>query len=134
MIKVFVLPIAAIALSGCAGASYAINEYSGVEVTSVQMPEDTYRIYDKPASSKMMVTPSIGAAALQGAGSGLLLNSVDSTPPKPLFERAALEYLKTTGRQNCRIVESYIILKPQYEVKYDCIPQIAQAVSPTRRR
>ncbi|UPJ53350.1 hypothetical protein IVB30_19760 [Bradyrhizobium sp. 200] len=86
------------ALGGCAGASYAINEYSGVTVESVSMPEDTYRIYDKPSANKMMVTPSIMASMAQGAGQGLLLNAVDNTPPKPLFERAALEYLRSTGR------------------------------------
>jgi hypothetical protein len=134
MFKIFVLAAASAALSGCAGASYAINEYSGVDVVSFQMPEDTYRVYDKPSQNKLMITPSIGAAALQGAGNGLLLNSVDNTPPKPMFERAAAEYLRSTGRQNCRIVDSYIILKPQYEVKYDCTPILAQAVPPLKRR
>jgi hypothetical protein len=79
---------AAVLLSSCAGASYAINECSGVTVESVSMPEETYRNFDKPSANKMMVTPSILASAAQGAGQGLLLNAVDNTPPKPLFERA----------------------------------------------
>jgi hypothetical protein len=84
------------------------------------MPDDTYRVYDKPAQNKMMITPSIGASALQGAGSGLSFNAIDGTPPKPVFERAAIEYLRTTGRDKCRVIDAYLILKPQYEVKYEC--------------
>lgn len=107
-------------LAGCAGMSYAMQEYSGVTIEEVVMPDDTYRIFDKPQQGKMMVTSSIGAAAARGFGEGLLLGAVDNTPPKPLFDAAALAYLRKTGRNNCRVVESYLLVKPQFEVKYEC--------------
>lgn len=119
-------------LGGCAGVSYAIDEYSGVEVKNIQMPDDNYRVFDKPAQNKMMVTPSLAASAGQGFASGLLLNAVDNTPPKPRFDAAALQYLENTGRQGCRIVDSYVVVKPQFEIKYDCTPRVAENTSRQR--
>lgn len=112
----------ALTLSGCAGISYIADEYWGVTVEHVAMPDDTYRIYDKPAQSKMMVSSSIGAAAAQGVGTGLAWGLVDNTPPKPRFDAAALQHLANTGRVGCRVVDSYLLVKPQFEVKYDCTP------------
>jgi hypothetical protein len=121
MKKLSVLGLA-LALGGCAGVSYIMQEYSGIERQTVQMPDDNYWVFDKPAANKMMVTSSPGAAAAQGFGSGLLLNAVDNTPPKPLFEAAAITFLAQSGRASCRIVDAYLLVKPQYEVKYDCTP------------
>jgi hypothetical protein len=109
-------------LVGCAGISYITEQYWGVTVEHVAMPDDTYRIYDKPAESKMMVSSSIGAAAAQGMGTGLAWGPVDNTPPKPRFDAAALQYLAGTGRTGCRVIDSYLLVKPQFEVKYDCTP------------
>jgi hypothetical protein len=121
MKNVWVLGLA-LALGGCGGLSYAAQEYTGVEVLTVQMPDDNYRVFDKPAENKMMVTSSVGSALAQGAGQGLLLNAIDNTPPKPLFEAAAIAFLAQSGRSSCRIIDAYLIVKPQYEIKYDCTP------------
>jgi hypothetical protein len=107
-------------LTACSGTSYVLEEYSSVTVDHMPMPDDTYRIYDKPQQGKMMVTSSLGASFAQGAGQGLLMNAVDNTPPKPRFDAAALAYLEKSGRRGCRVVESYILIKPQFEVKYEC--------------
>ena len=53
-------------LSGCAGASYAMSEYSGVKVNKITTKHDTYRIFDKPEQGKMMVTSSVGHSVGQG--------------------------------------------------------------------
>jgi len=131
--KFWLIAALSVGLSGCAGVNYAVEQYSGVQVEHVAMPDDTYRIYDKPAENKMMVTSSLGAAMGQGMGQGLLLNTVDNTPPKPRFDAAALQYLENTGRPGCRVVDSYLIVKPQFEVKYDCRPQVAEAPVATPR-
>lgn len=120
-------------LSGCAAVSYITEEYWGVTVEHVAMPDDTYRIYDKPAQSKMMVTSSIGAAAAQGMGTGLAWGLVDNTPPKPRFDAAALQHLANTGRAGCRVVDSYLLMKPQFEVKYDCTPLPSPVAEPMPR-
>lgn len=124
-------------LTGCAGISYIAEEYSGVPVEHVAMPDDTYRVYDKPAQNKMSVSSSIGAAAAQGMGTGLAWGLVDNTPPKPRFDAAALQYLANTGRAGCRVVDSYLLVKPQFEVKYDCTPSgpvLHQAPAPVPSR
>ena len=119
---------------GCAGINYAAQQYSGVRVEEVAMPDDTYRIFDKPAENRMMVTSSLAAAMGQGLGAGLLLNAIDNTPPKPRFDAAALQYLENTGRPGCRVVDLYLLVKPQFEVKYDCAPQASAAPFPGGRR
>lgn len=119
--KVVVLIAAsAIALVGCAGVQHAMTHYSGIEPVNVAMPDDTYRVFDKPADGRVMVTSSLGAAAAQGFGSGLLLNAVDNTPPLPSFQAAAEKHFVDTGRTNCRITQGYLVVKPQFEFRYTC--------------
>lgn len=133
MVRMVAALVCAASVAGCGGASYVLDEYAGVTPVMFAQPDDTYRVYDKPAQNKMMVTPSIGAAALQGAGQGLSMMSADFTSPKPVFERVTLAYLASTGRDNCRIIDGYIVLKPQWEFKYDCSPPPAPA-APSRKR
>lgn len=125
-------------LAGCgAGVNYILDEYRGTEMKSFEMPgEDTYRIFDKPHQNKLMITPSLGSAAGTGFTRGLTLGAVDPEAPKPVYERAALGYLESTGRR-CRALETYLLVKPQWEVKYDCSippPPVAMAEPPKRRR
>lgn len=116
-------------LGGCsAGLKYVMDEYSGMQPHQVAMPDDTYRVFDKPQASRMMVTSSLSSAAAQGFGRGLVFGAIDTTPPKPLFEAAARAYLAETGRASCRITDAYILVQPQFEVRYDCTPQQAPPV------
>lgn len=112
-------------LSGCASINYIVNEYRGIEVREVKMPDDTYRVFDKPAESKMMVTSSLGSAAGQGFAKGLTFGAAQTEPPKPLFEAAALQFLTDSGRPGCRVLDAYLLASPQWEVKYDCSPVLA---------
>lgn len=126
-----VLMIGSVTLGGCAGASYAVNEYSGITPVSFDAGDDAYRIFDKPSANKLMITPSIGRAMAMGAGSGVTWGAADTSIPKPVYERAALGYLSSTGRQ-CRIVDGYSVIHPQWEFKYDCGLPVANAM-PSRR-
>jgi hypothetical protein len=116
------------ALGGCASINYIMQEYQGVPVAEVTMPDDTYRIFDKPAANKLMVTSSLASAAGQGFVRGLTLGTAPTDGPKPLFEAAALQFLDESGRHGCRVVDAYLLARPQWEVKYDCSP--AQVPSP----
>jgi hypothetical protein len=107
-------------LTACAGMSYALENYGDVKVQEITMKDDTYRIFDKPKESRMMVTSSIGGAMMQGGGKGLTLNTVDTTPPLPMFRAAARAWLNKTGRSHCKITDGYLILNPQYEFNYSC--------------
>jgi hypothetical protein len=118
------------ALSGCASVNYIMQEYQGIPVVDVRMPDDNYRIFDKPAASKLMATSSLASAAGQGFVRGLTLGAVPTDSPKPLFEAAALQFLTESGRPNCRIVDAYLLARPQWEVKYDCSPPPVAVLPP----
>ncbi|MBI3700021.1 MAG: hypothetical protein HY242_06175 [Afipia sp.] len=100
--------------------SDSVQEYSFVDVKYVTMPDDTYRVFDKPEANKMLVSSSIASATAQSLRANLMLKN--DTPPKANFEAAASEYLSSSGRGDCRITDSYLLIAPQYEVKYDCTP------------
>lgn len=119
-----------VTLGGCATVNYVMQEYNGVPVQEVRMPDDTYRIFDKPAVSKLMVTSSLSSAAGQGFVKGLTLGTIPTDAPKPLFEAASLQFLTESGRKGCRIIDAYILAQPQWEIKYDCSP----VAVPTRGR
>lgn len=130
MVRFAAVGACALMLAGCgAGAQYAMSEYSGVEVKSFALEgDDIYRVFDKPASNKLMITPSFGKAMMAGAAQGATFGAVDAMDtigPKPMFERATVEYLKSTGR-TCRIVDGYVVIKPQWEFKYDCSLPVAE--------
>lgn len=119
------LPLAAAILLGAtactSGISYVLDNYKGVEKQEILVEgDDTYRVFDKPTASRMMVTSSLGAAAGQGALKGLTLGAVESAPPKPRFQKAAETFLASTGRADCRITDGYLLVNPQWEFTYDC--------------
>lgn len=133
-------------LAGCgAGVDYVIQNYSGTPLVKHEiLPADgkryvddgsgnvvdrakTFRIFDKPAENRLMITPSMGDAIAMGAVQGLTL--ADSDSPIIIYKDAAVDWLKTTGRR-CAIVDAYLIIKPQYEVKYSCEPVVSAAAAP----
>lgn len=104
-----------------------MDEYSGVDVQNVTLSDDIYRIFDKPAQSKMMVTSSVSSAAAQGFAQGATFGAIDSNVPRPLFEAAARQFLVQTSRASCRVTDVYLLVRPQWEAKYDCTPPAATA-------
>ena len=93
--KVFLTVPALLLVAGCAGLDHAM-EYSGVEVVMVTTQRADFRVFDKPEESRMMVTPTIGAAAGQGFLSGLTFGAADTDYPKPWFQEAAEAHLSNT--------------------------------------
>ena len=67
-----------------------------------------------------MITSSLGSAAGQGALQGITFGAVNALPPEIEFENAAAEYLQQSGRPNCTPSRTFLIVQPQFEVKYDC--------------
>lgn len=132
MTKLGIVVVLCTTLGGCASLNYIMAEYQGVTVQEVRMPDDTYRIFDKPTQSKLMVTSSLASATGQGVSKGLTFGAASGEPPKPLFEAAALQYLNESGRPSCRVTDAYVLAQPQWEVKYDCSPP-ATVPTPTMR-
>lgn len=117
--KAFLAAPALLMVAGCAGFDHAM-EYSGVEIVMVTTQRADFRVFDKPEESRMMVTPTIGAAAGQGFLSGLTFGAADTGYPKPWFQEAAEAHLSNTGRAACKIFDGYEIINPQWEFLYRC--------------
>lgn len=111
------LIIGAIALSimaGCSGVNYAIENYSGTKpVKFLDSEGQKFRIFDKPAEQKLMITPSLGASFAHGATFG------SATTPEMKYQAAAAAYVKSTGR-NCKMGDMRLIIEPQWETFYTC--------------
>lgn len=107
--------VALTALSGCSGVSYVMDNYGSIPRVEWRNSEGiTFRVFDKPAENRLMITPSIGASAVQGLTWGA------SREPGLVYEAAANEWLAAQGRSNCRAVRTVNILDPQHEVFYTC--------------
>lgn len=117
MKALLILPV--LILTGCAGYGYALKHYSDVPLVKHETADGTYRIFDKPHANRMMITPTIGSSIGGGLARGLTLGAVDASGPKPIFQDAALSYLAKTGR-DCRILDGYVVVDPQWEFTYEC--------------
>lgn len=115
MRKIALAVIVLLALAGCSGVNYVLQEYGSVQRIEWRDSGGTgFRIYDKPSESKMMITPSLGAAFVQGATFGA------SRSIGQVYEDAANEWLAAQGRQSCKAIRTVNILDPQHEVEYRC--------------
>lgn len=108
-------------LAGCAGMDYAMKNYASVKPVSWASPttKNNYRIFDKPSEKRLMITLGYGGAMAQGFGSGLTLGAADTRTPEIVYQDAAIEWLKSTGR-TCRATNTFLVIEPQYEVRYEC--------------
>ena len=111
-------------LGGCAVMPFGTETYVEADEVSVHMPDDVYRVRDKPAESKLVIA-SVAASAARGFDfrQAYSPTTFPTQRPMPQLEAAALEFLKQSGRKGCRIVESIPIARPQFELRYDCSPR-----------
>ncbi len=100
-------------LTACSGMGYAIENYAGTKAIQFQHDGQRFRVYDKPAENRLMITPSFGRASLQGATFG------GAATAEMTYELAAQAYLTSTGRE-CEISDLKLIVQPQYEAFYLC--------------
>ena len=116
--------------AGCAGANYAMQNYSGIDPVTWRSATvgSTFRIFDKPKENRLMITLGFGEATMQGVGSGLTLGAADTRTPSILYQDAAIEWLKATGRV-CTATNTFLVIEPQYEVRYSCATPVP-AVTP----
>jgi hypothetical protein len=77
----WIVAIGALALAGCAGIDAAL-QYNDVDVHAIEVGGSTWRIFDKPAEGRMMITPTFGRSAANGLLSGLTLGAADTDIPK----------------------------------------------------
>ncbi len=106
-------------LTCCVSFNSAMDDYAGVPLAVHEFQDHTYRIFDKPASSKLMIAPTLGASAEDGIVRGLTLGYADTDVPEPAYRGAVESYLSSTGRK-CRVEIGQLIVRPQWEFKYKC--------------
>jgi hypothetical protein len=106
--------LSAAALSGCSQTLGTQMEYIN-KVHIVNMPDGDYRIYDHPKGDRLMVAPSLGRIAVQGATLGIA-----GQTPEQARNAAASQYMAQTGRSHCRVISSRELMKPNVEVVFDC--------------
>lgn len=142
--KPLIAAVFAVALGGCQGVEYAMNEYQGVPVThfvdkptSGRMVDEegrpiatTYRIFDKPEQNKLMITPSVGDSMGMGAMKGLTFGAGGNASPAAL-QAAAMKWLQSKGR-TCTATQTILVVEPQYEVKYICGATPPAATAPPK--
>lgn len=101
-------------MAGCSGVSYVMENYQGeMPVKFVDKAGQKFRIFDKPAQQRLMITPSLGASFAQGATLG------STATPEVKYQAAAAAYVKSTGR-NCKMGDMRLIIEPQWETFYTC--------------
>lgn len=113
MIKKHLTVAVLLACAGCTGFEYVTTNYGGISAEQFQFGGSTYRVFDKPSESRLMITPSLGAAA----GAGLTFGA--GVTPQAQLARASSAYLKSSGRA-CQVTEFYAIIETQYEAFYEC--------------
>lgn len=109
---------AAFITTGCAGLSH-VAQYTGLEKTIVETETGTYWIWDKPTENRLLVASSPGATLGQGVARGLTFGAAGGTI-KPNMTGAAAAYFAKTSRQGCQIVDAYLIIEPEWEIRYAC--------------
>lgn len=107
----------ALALSGCGGMQYVNKTYGNVPVEDVAANNSQYRIFHRADIKKIMVTPSIGNAAL----SGLTFYGYDPTRGDGM-KVACESYLNSKGMKDCTVVRGEEVISGQVEFNYSCEP------------
>jgi hypothetical protein len=116
-ISVIVL-IALFTLGGCAGMDAALK-YTDTKVQTFPNGGDSWRIFDKPAEGRLMITPSIGESMKAGLISGATFGAADTDIPKPVYQRVVEAWFVHT-RRRCTMTDGYKLIRPQWEFKYSC--------------
>lgn len=119
-----IIGVLAVALltTGCGNLGYIIKTYDATTTRSeFDYQDETYRIFDRKDLSKVMITPSLGSSALNGAARGATFGGVNIDDDQTRFTKVATAYLvKDRATQLCKILEGKLLLTPQWEFIYLC--------------
>ncbi|MEF2550023.1 hypothetical protein VQ042_01425 [Aurantimonas sp. A2-1-M11] len=94
-------------------------EYADVTAAYQAMPDDTYKIFDKPSEGRMLISTSLGKAMATGAVQGATLGVVKVPSDLPGMEAAAQAFFARTGR-TCTITSRDEVIQPNWELRYTC--------------
>lgn len=112
--------LAALALAGCGGISYAMNNYSDVEPQRFAAGGKSYRVFHKPAENRLMITPTIADAGAAGVIAGGTLGMAgDGLGPEAEFQAASQAFLDAR-QPGCKVTNGSRVLPTQYEFNFAC--------------
>lgn len=114
-----VLGLTALLLSGCAYPEYVNDDYRYIPLTNYAYENHTYRVFDKPSSSKLIITPSLATAMSDGVLRNVTFGRYNNRTERETLEAAATAYLSSLGRK-CTITDGSLIYDPQWEFTYTC--------------
>ena len=105
----------AASVAGCSSFSSLGETYGAMSAQAITTKADTWRVFDRPAESKVLVqrVTSVQAPAALG------VNPPNVATPQPEYQEAALAFLAQSGR-TCKIKDAYLVVAPSWEFAYEC--------------
>ncbi|HBR41799.1 hypothetical protein [Sulfitobacter sp. UBA4523] len=105
-------------IAACGGVNEAITKYGSTKPVTYEIGEEKWRIFDQPENNRLMITPTVGASAGQGAVTGITYGLARNPySQRETFEPPAAAYLST---RQCKITEGHLVVNTQFEFKYSC--------------
>ncbi|MEQ1753748.1 MAG: hypothetical protein ABL973_06415 [Micropepsaceae bacterium] len=106
-------------LSACAYPQYVNDDYRYIPLTNFAYENRSFRIFDKPSSNKLIITPSLSTAVSDVVIRNATFGKYNNTTEQQTLENAVVAYLAGQGRK-CTITGASLMYDPQWEFTYDC--------------
>jgi hypothetical protein len=106
-------------LSACAYPQYVNDEYRYIPLTDFSHQNQSYRIFDKPSSGKLIITTSLAMAVSDNVIRNVTFGKYHNTTPRETIEAAVAAYLASAGRK-CTVTDATLLYDPQWEFTYTC--------------
>jgi hypothetical protein len=106
-------------LSACAYPHYVNDEYRYIPLTTFAHENRSFRIFDKPSASKMVITSSLATSVSDVVIRTATFDKYNNTVERQALESAVAAYLAGQGRK-CIVTGSSLMYDPQWEFTYSC--------------
>jgi hypothetical protein len=108
-----------LSMSACAYPHYVNDDYRYIPLTTFAHENRQFRIFDKPSSGKLIITPSLSTAVSDVVIRGATFGNYNNTVEQQSIEGAVKAYLASQGRR-CTVTGSSLMYDPQWEFTYAC--------------
>lgn len=108
-----------LSISACAYPEYVNDEYRFIPLTTFAHDNRSFRIFDKPSASKLIITPSLSTAMSDVVIRGATFGKYNNATQQQTLEQAVTAYLASQGRK-CNITSANLMYDPQWEFTYTC--------------
>ena len=108
-----------LSVSACAYPGYVNDDYRYVPLTTFAHENRSFRIFDKPSASKLIITPSLSTAVSDVMIRNATFGKYNNSTEQEALVAAASAYLASQGRK-CNITGASLMYDPQWEFTYTC--------------